>query len=76
VASLTTETESTLKAYGVDQGSELRREYARNCILARRLIEKGVRVAQLFNSSDPSGGNGITNWDSHAEILKTTRCRP
>lgn len=34
-------------------------------------IEKGVRVVQLFNGSDPSGGNGFTNWDSHSDILKT-----
>ncbi len=57
--------------YGTDQGSNLKKEYAKNCILARRLIEKGVRVVQLFNGSDPSGGNGITNWDSHSNILKT-----
>ena len=71
VMDLTGESESTLKAYGVEGGSELRGQYARNCILARRLLEKGVRVVQLFNGSDPSGGNGITNWDSHANILKT-----
>jgi hypothetical protein len=57
--------------YGTDQGSNLKKEYAKNCILARRLLEKGVRVVQLFNGSDPSGGNGITNWDSHSNILKT-----
>ena len=28
-------------------------------------------MVQLFNGSDPSGGNGITNWDSHANIAKT-----
>jgi hypothetical protein len=59
------------REYGTGEGSELKREYAKNCILARRLLEKGVRVVQLFNGSDPSGGNGITNWDSHANILKT-----
>ncbi|MDB4665360.1 DUF1501 domain-containing protein [Verrucomicrobia bacterium] len=59
------------RAYGTDTGSDLKRAYARNCILARRLLEKGVRIVQLFNGSDPSGGNGITNWDSHANILKT-----
>ena len=59
------------REYGTDSGSDLKKEYARNCILARRLVEKGVRVVQLFNGSDPSGGNGITNWDSHANILKT-----
>ncbi len=65
------EPESILKEYGTDTGTDLKREYAKNCILARRLVEKGVRVVQLFNGSDPSGGNGITNWDSHSNILKT-----
>lgn len=65
------EPESIHKEYGTDSGTELKREYAKNCILARRLIEKGVRVVQLFNGSDPSGGNGITNWDSHSDIKKT-----
>lgn len=71
VMDISSETKSTLKAYGVEGGSKLRGEYARNCILARRLLEKGVRVVQLFNGSDPAGGNGITNWDSHANIAKT-----
>lgn len=71
VMDLSGETRSTFEAYGVEGGSELRGEYAKNCILARRLIEKGVRVVQLFNGSDPSGGNGVTNWDSHSDILKT-----
>ena len=71
VMDLSEETEATMKAYGVEGGSKLRGEYAKNCILARRLIEKGVRVVQLFNGSDPSGGNGVTNWDSHSNILKT-----
>jgi len=71
VMDLSGETASTLKKYGVEGGSELRGHYARNCILARRLLEKGVRVVQLFNGSDPAGGNGITNWDSHANIADT-----
>lgn len=71
VMDISGETAETLKAYGVEGGSELRGQYARNCILARRLLEKGVRVVQLFNGSDPAGGNGITNWDSHANILET-----
>jgi hypothetical protein len=71
VMDLSGETETTLKSYGVEGGSQLRGHYARNCILARRLLEKGVRVVQLFNGSDPAGGNGITNWDSHSDIAKT-----
>ena len=68
---LSAEPESIHKEYGTDTGTELKREYAKNCILARRLIEKGVRVVQLFNGSDPAGGNGITNWDSHSNISET-----
>ncbi len=71
VMDISGETQATLDAYGVESGSELKKEYAKNCILARRLIEKGVRVVQLFNGSDPAGGNGITNWDSHSNIKKT-----
>ena len=71
VMDLSGEPESTHKEYRTDTGTDLKREYAKNCILARRLVEKGVRVVQLFNGSDPSGGNGITNWDSHKDILKT-----
>jgi len=71
VMDISGETAATLKMYGTDTGSELKKEYAKNCILARRLIEKGVRVVQLFNGSDPAGGNGITNWDSHSDIAKT-----
>jgi hypothetical protein len=71
VMSIQNEPESIHKEYGTDVGTDLKREYAKNCILARRLIEKGVRVVQLFNGSDPSGGNGITNWDSHSNIADT-----
>jgi len=65
------EPESIHKEYVTDTGSDLKREYAENCILARRFIEKGVRVVQLFNGSDPRGGNGITNWDSHSDSKET-----
>jgi len=71
VMDISTEPTSIQKEYGTESGTELKREYAKNCILARRLLEKGVRVVQLFNGSDPSGGNGITNWDSHSNIAKT-----
>jgi len=71
IMDISEEPESIHREYGTDTGSDLKREYAKNCILARRLIEKGVRVVQLFNGSDPSGGNGITNWDSHSDIQDT-----
>ena len=71
IMNLSGEPNSILDEYGVNSGTVLKKKYAKNCILARRLIEKGVRVVQLFNGSDPSGGNGITNWDSHSNIAKT-----
>jgi hypothetical protein len=70
VMNLENETAATRAAYGTESGSKLKRQYAENCLVARRLLEKGVRVVQLFNGSD-AGGNGITNWDSHSDILKT-----
>ncbi|EMI56427.1 DUF1501 domain-containing protein [Rhodopirellula sallentina] len=71
VMDIANEPESVHRAYGTDTGTELKKAYANNCILARRLLEKGVRVVQLFNGSDPAGGNGITNWDSHSNIERT-----
>ena len=71
VMDISKEPESIKKEYGLDSGTDLKKEYAKNCLLARRLLEKGVRVVQLYNGSDPSGGNGITNWDSHSNIHKT-----
>ena len=68
---ISNEPKSIKKLYGIETGTDLKKEYAKNSILARRLVEKGVRVVQLFNGSDPSGGNGITNWDSHSNIDKT-----
>jgi hypothetical protein len=53
-------------AYGADSNNALKAGYARNCILARRLIEQGVRVVQLFNGGSNDGGK--TNWDSHTDL--------
>jgi hypothetical protein len=47
---------------------DTRAAYARNCILARRLIEKGVRFVQLFNGAYQTGGEGVSNWDGHKDI--------
>ena len=52
--------------YGADSTNVLKAGYARNCMLARRLIEQGVRVVQLFNGGSNDGGR--TNWDSHNEL--------
>ncbi len=49
------ESRSTLEMYGVEPGKS---SYANNCLLARRLVERGVRFVQLYH----------TDWDHHADL--------
>ena len=66
VSDISTEPAHILKMYGAnDSENDLKAAFARNCILARRLIEKGVRCVQLFNGSYQTGGEGTSNWDGH-----------
>ena len=67
ISDLTTESAHTLKSYGADDTQNpTKAAYARNCILARRLIESGVRFVQLFNGAYASGGE--LNWDGHSKL--------
>lgn len=72
VADLSDEPAHILNLYGaISDGSkvgDLRAAYARNCILARRLCERGVRFVQLFNGSYQTGGEGVSNWDGHKDL--------
>jgi uncharacterized protein (DUF1501 family) len=63
------EPEHVLKAYGADSQNKVKAGYARNCILARRLIERGVRFVQLFNGAYAMG-EGVGNWDGHKQIAQ------
>ncbi len=73
VSDISTEPAQILKRYGADSSGsrtqDIKAGYARNCILARRLIEKGVRFVQLFNGAYQVGGEGTSNWDGH-KVLK------
>lgn len=61
---LSSEPEHILKMYGADETQNTdKAAFARNCILARRLIERGVRFVQLFNGAYASAGK--LNWDGH-----------
>src|SRR5439155_326966 len=63
VLDLSKETEATRKLYGIDNPKSA--EYGKRCLLARRLVERGVRFVQIFLSGQP--------WDTHsknAESLK------
>jgi hypothetical protein len=72
VADLSSEPAHILKMYGADAAGnpvqDLKAAYARNCILARRLVEKGVRFVQLFNGAYQTGGEGVSNWDGHKAL--------
>jgi hypothetical protein len=61
---LSKETETTKQTYGIDQDTT--REFGSKCLLARRMVERGVRFVQVY-----SGGllNG-DDWDGHAECDK------
>ncbi len=66
IADLSTESAHTLKMYGADSTNETKAAFAKNAILARRLIENGVRFVQLFNGSYASAGR--LNWDGHSDL--------
>ncbi|MFN8710526.1 MAG: DUF1501 domain-containing protein [Planctomyces sp.] len=61
---LSQETEQTLAMYGV--GSQPTDEFGRNCVVARRLVERGVRFVQLYSG----GGHLEETWDAHESIEK------
>jgi hypothetical protein len=58
---LSQETEATKRLYGLDQPHT--REYGTRCLIARRLVERGVRFVQIFLASQP--------WDLHERIHST-----
>lgn len=67
LTNLSSEPSHVLKLYGADDTTNTTKAaFARNCILARRLIEKGVRFVQLFNGAYASGGR--LNWDGHNKL--------
>ncbi|MGE3313083.1 MAG: DUF1501 domain-containing protein [Limisphaerales bacterium] len=58
------ESEATRNLYGIDDPSN--KGFARNCLMARRLLERGVRFVQVFNGG--SFGSPRINWDGHENL--------
>jgi uncharacterized protein (DUF1501 family) len=54
------ESKETLELYGAQPGKS---SFANNCLLARRLVERGVRFVQLFHEA----------WDQHGNLVKDLR---
>ena len=68
VSNLESESKATQDLYGVNDSNALLAAYGRNCLLARRLVERGVRYVQLYCSSRASGVDGLLNWDAHKTL--------
>src|SRR3989440_12650643 len=59
---LSKETAATRAAYGLDEKHPA--DFGSRCLLARRLVERGVRFVQLYSG----GGPLVTQWDAHDDI--------
>lgn len=68
VTDISRENAATLKLYGADSDNPLKAAYARNAILARRLLERGVRFVQLYCGGPASQVDGLLNWDCHRTL--------
>jgi hypothetical protein len=65
VADLSKETEQTKAMYGLDRPETA--DCGRRCLLARRLLERGVRFVQVY-SGGPIAGSPRTSWDAHENV--------
>jgi hypothetical protein len=78
---LSQETPATLRMYGLDHpgatypaeinGPEETEYFGRKCLIARRLLERGVRFIQIWSGND--NGFPRRNWDSHEDIARDHR---
>lgn len=66
VTNLDRETRATHKLYGLDDADCA--DFGRGCLLARRLLEQGVRFVQLFSGG--AFGSPRINWDGHEDMRK------
>lgn len=64
VGDFSKESEATRKLYCLEDANDVKARFGKNCLLARRLLERGVRFVQLFNGAYAMG-EGVGNWDGH-----------
>ena len=65
------ETDTTKRLYGLDSPDDQTAAYARQCLLARRLVERGVRFVELSCLTEKIGAGGAANpWDQHGALEK------
>ena len=61
---LSGESEETRRIYGIDEPRT--RSFGTRCLLARRLLERGVRFVQIYSG----GAHNDDNWDAHGDLVK------
>jgi hypothetical protein len=66
VLDISKESAATRKLYGLDE--KISEEFGTRCLIARRLLERGVRFVQLWSGAD--NGFPRRNWDSHEDLAR------
>jgi hypothetical protein len=66
VLDISKESAPTRRLYGLDE--KLTEDFGRNCLIARRLLERGVRFVQVWSGAD--NGFPRRNWDSHENLKR------
>jgi hypothetical protein len=66
VLDISSEPQSVRKLYGLDQ--KVTEDFGTRCLVARRLLERGVRFVQVWSGAD--NGFPRRNWDSHEDLAK------
>ncbi len=68
------ESQRTRELYGLDSADTEKAAYARQCLLARRLVQRGVRFIELSCLTKGIGAGGAANpWDQHGDLEKGHR---
>ena len=63
VLDVTKETDSTRRLYGLDDKKT--EDFGKRCLIARRMVERGVRMVQIWSGA----GGAANNWDNHGNII-------
>ncbi len=64
VMDLSQESKATKQLYGLDSNHEFVKSYGTQCLLARRMVERGVRFIELTMAKQP----GVDRWDQHNNL--------
>ncbi|MHC4879275.1 MAG: DUF1501 domain-containing protein [Planctomycetota bacterium] len=69
VTDVSAESDSTQKLYGIEDADT--GPFGRQCLLARRLVERGVRFVQIYCGAENTTAKEIRpNWDSHEDVVR------